>query len=149
AAWGVAHSAFRADIFDRAMTKIGGNLRPLLLSIRNSFRRRLRLALTVLTLAVSGLFFMSALNIRSSMSNTLDRSFALRKYDLQIFLADKYPAAQIERGIAKTSGIVSAESWFTSGASIPAKAAREGNDALDILSFRVIALPENSKAIDL
>jgi putative ABC transport system permease protein len=149
AAWGVSESAFGTNIFDRAMPTIGGNLRPLLLSIRNSFRRRTRLILTMLTLAVSGLFFMSALNIRSSMSNTLDRSFALRKYDLQIFLGDMYPSEQIERAIRKTPGIVMAESWFTSGASIPAKDAREGDDSLDTLSFPIIALPENTKAIDL
>jgi putative ABC transport system permease protein len=148
-AWGVSHDAFGTGIFDRAMTKIGGNLRPLLLSIRNSFRRRTRLALTVLTLAVSGIFFMSALNIRSSMSNTLDRSFALRKYDLQIFLGDMYLSEQIDRAIRKTPGVVWAESWFTSGASIPGKGAREGDDSLDTLSFPIIALPENSKAIDL
>jgi putative ABC transport system permease protein len=149
AAWGVSDSKFGTGIFDRAMARIGGNLRPLLLSIRNSFRRRTRLVLTMLTLAVSGLFFMSALNIRSSMRNTLDRSFALRKYDLQVFLGDMYPSEPIERAIRKTPGIVMAESWFTSGASIPAKDAREGDDSLDILSFPIIALPENSKAIDL
>jgi putative ABC transport system permease protein len=103
----------------------------------------------MLTLAVSGLFFMSALNIRSSMSNTLDRSFALRKYDLQIFLGDMYPSEQIESAIRKTPGVVRAESWFTSEASIPGKDAREDGDSLDTLSFPIIALPENSKAIDL
>jgi putative ABC transport system permease protein len=149
AAWGVSDSAFGISIFDRVMTMIGGNLRPLLLAIRNSFRRRTRLVLTMLTLAMSGLFFMSALNIRSSMSKTLDRSFALRKYDLQIFLGDMYPSERIERAIRKTPGVVGAESWFTSGASIPAKDARAGDDSLDILSFPIIALPENSKAIDL
>jgi putative ABC transport system permease protein len=83
------------------------------------------------------------------MSNTLDRSFALRKYDLQIFLADMYPSEQIERAIRKTPGVVRAESWFTSEASIPGKDAREDGDSLDTLSFPIIALPENSKAIDL
>jgi putative ABC transport system permease protein len=149
AAWGVSPGAFGISIFDRAIATIGGNLRPFLLSVRNSFRRRTRLVLTMLTLAVSGLFFMSALNIRRSMSNTLDRSFALRKYDLQIFLGDMYPSEQIERAIGRTQGIVRAESWFTSGASIPGKDAREGGDALDTLSFPIIALPENSKVIDL
>jgi putative ABC transport system permease protein len=149
AAWGVSRSAFGTDIFDRAIAEIGGNLRPLLLSIRNSFRRRTRLGLTLLTLAVSGLFFMSALNIRRSMSNTLDRSFALRKYDLQIFLEDMYPSQQIDRAIRKTPGVVGAESWFTSGASIPGKDAREGGGSLDVLSFPIIALPENSKALGL
>jgi putative ABC transport system permease protein len=149
ASWGIPRNAFGSSIFDRAIATIGGSLRPLLLSIRNSFRRRTRLVLTMLTLAASGLFFMSALNIRSSMKNTLDRSFALRKYDLQIFLGDLYPSEQIERAVRKTPGVVMAESWFTSRASIPGKDSREGNDSLDLLSFPIIALPENSKAIDL
>jgi putative ABC transport system permease protein len=150
AAWGVSQSTFGTSTFDRAMATIGGNLRPLLLSIRNSFRRRTRLVLTILTLAVSGLFFMSALNIRSSMSNTLDRSFALRKYDLHIFLGDMYPSEKIERAIRKTPGVIRAESWFTSGASIPGKdASVGGGDSLDTLSFPIIALPESSEAIDL
>jgi putative ABC transport system permease protein len=149
AAWGVSESAFGNSIFDRAIAGIGGNLRPLMLSIRNSFRRRARLVLTMLTLAVSGLFFMSALNIRGSMKNTLDRTFALRKYDLQIFLGDMNSAEQIERAVSKTPGIVMAESWFMSRASIPGKEARNGDDSLDILSFPIIALPKNSRAIEL
>jgi putative ABC transport system permease protein len=149
AAWGVSPSAFGTGVFDRALTAIGGSLRPLLFSIRNSFRRRTRLILTTLTLAMSGLFFMSALNIRTSMSNTLDRSFALRKYDLQVFLERMYSSEQIDRAARETSGIVMAESWFTSGASIPGKGSNEIDDSLDPIHFRIIALPANSKAIKL
>ena len=46
-----------------------------LLAIRNSFRRRTRLALTLATLAAGGVFFLSALNVRASMIRTLDRLF--------------------------------------------------------------------------
>ena len=147
--YGVSRSAFGTVFFDRAMANIGGIFRPLLLAIRNSFRRRTRLVLTLLTLAVSGLFFMSALNIRSSMTRTLDRTFALRKYDLEVFLGKMYSSEQIERAVRKTPGVVGAESWFTSGASIPSTDSGGEGDSLDGLRFSVIALPANSKMIKL
>lgn len=149
AAYGVSQRAFGAGIFDRAIAATGGVFRPLLLAIRNSFRRRTRLVLTLLTLAISGLFFMSALNMRDSMSHTLDRGFALRKYDLQVFLGDMYPAEQIDRAVRKTPGVVLAESWFRSGASLPSAHSNEYGGSLDGFRFPIIALPEDSKTIEL
>src|SRR5262249_19310715 len=72
---GVGRKAFGTSAFDRALTGVGGLSRPVLLALRNSFRRRMRLALTTATLALAGLFFMAALNVRASLVNTLDRLF--------------------------------------------------------------------------
>src|SRR5262245_1571429 len=70
--FGVARNAFGTSGFDRALAGVGGITRPILLAIRNSFRRRARLALTLLTLGAGGLFFMSALNVRASMVDTFE-----------------------------------------------------------------------------
>src|SRR5215470_12064629 len=51
ATYGVSQAAFGASLFDRALGSIGGAFRLLALAVRNSFRRRARLALTLLTLA--------------------------------------------------------------------------------------------------
>ena len=80
--FGVSQNTFGTSAFDRALAGLGGTARPLLLALRNSFRRRARLALTLLTLALGGLFFISALNIRASFINTLNRSDATKKFDL-------------------------------------------------------------------
>jgi putative ABC transport system permease protein len=111
--FGVAAGDFGIDRFDRMLSGVGGMLRPLLLAIRNSFRRRTRLVLTVATLAMGGLVFMSALNIRASMIQTLDRLFRSKKFDLSVSLANRYPIATIERAIRKTPGIRRAEGWIT------------------------------------
>ena len=76
---------------------VGGPTRPILLAIRNNFRRRARLALTVLTLAAGGLFFMTALNLRASMINTLDRLFASKQYDLGVTLNGTHRFADADR----------------------------------------------------
>lgn len=114
--FGVADRGFGADRLDRALAGVSGLTRPLLLAVRNSFRHRARLALTLLTLSVSGLFFMSALNVRASMISTIDRLFGARKFDLSINLATMYPVEQIERAIARTPGAVKSEGWIVTEA---------------------------------
>jgi len=153
--FGVAQNAFGTSAFDRALTGLGGTARPLLLAIRNSFRRRTRLALTLLTLAASGLFFMSALNVRASMINTLDRLFATKRFDLAVSLGTMYPVEKIERAISLTPGVLRAECWIAAEGSIPAPddaTARNGDHpaggttglhdgAVGGERFSVIALP--------
>jgi putative ABC transport system permease protein len=147
ASYGASRSAFGTSAFDRAIAAVGGTFRPLLLAVRNSFRRRTRLVLTLVTLAASGLFFMSALNIRGSTIKTFDRIFAAKKYALVVFLEDMYPAERIERALRQTPGVVRAESWFTSGASIPNSIA--GSGSLDGIHFQLIAVPAGSQMIKL
>src|SRR5215831_301611 len=110
--FGTARNAFGAGILDRILAGIGGRSRLLLFSIRNSFRRRTRLVLTLLTLAAAGVFFMSGLNIRASMITTLDRFFSTKRYDLIVWLRGPYPSDQIERALRDTPGVARFESWF-------------------------------------
>jgi len=116
--FGVSQNTFGAGAFDRALAGIGGTSRPLLLALRNSFRRRTRLVLTLLTLALGGLFFMSAFNVRASFINTLDRSFAAKKFDLLVNLGTMYPMEKIDRAVQRTPGILHAEGWITTEAAI-------------------------------
>jgi putative ABC transport system permease protein len=134
--FGLSQTTFGASAFDRALTRIGGTFSLVVLAIRNSFRRRVRLVLTLLTLAAGGLFFMSALNVRASMINTLDHMFAARKFDLSVFLANPYELEKIERAISNTRGVAHAEGWFVTEASL-------------INSFTVVALPADTQLLDL
>lgn len=110
--FGLSQTRFGANRFDRMLTSVGGLFRPLILAIRNSFRRRARLALTLITLAAGGLFFLAALNVRASMINTLDRLFATRKFDLTVWLRDVYEREKVLSAIAGTPGIKRAEGWL-------------------------------------
>jgi putative ABC transport system permease protein len=65
---------------DRMLCAVGGVWRPLLLGVRNSVRRRTRTALTMITLTISGAFFISAMSFRRSMIATFDRLFAAGTY---------------------------------------------------------------------
>jgi putative ABC transport system permease protein len=135
--FGLSQTSFGASAFDRALARVGGTFSLIVLAIRNSFRRRVRLALTLLTLTAGGLFFMLALNVRASMINTLDHMFAARKFDLGISLANPYEIEKIEKAVANTPGITRAEGWFTT--------------EMSLLSdrFNVVALPPDTQLLDL
>ena len=133
--FGLSQTTFGASAFDRALTRIGGTLSLVMLAIRNSFRRRVRLALTLVTFAAGGLFFMLALNVRASMINTLDHMFAARKFDLSIAFANPYEFEKIQKAVSNTAGITRAEGWFATEASL-------GN------RFTVLALPPDTQLLD-
>lgn len=135
--YGLAQTRFGASRFDRVVARIGGVFRPLILAIRNSFRRRARLALTLVALAAGGLFFLAALNVRASMINTLDHLFATRKFDLTVTLRDTYERERVERALAGTPGVKRVEGWL----------ATEGSLGAD--RFGVLALPGDTQLLDL
>ena len=134
--FGLGQTTFGASRLDRALARIGGTFRPLVLAIRNSFRRRARLALTLATLAAGGLFFLAALNVRASMINTLDRMFATRKFDLTVSLREMYDSEKVQRAARDTPGIKRAEGWLTT----------EGS--LGDQRFGVVALPADSQLLE-
>lgn len=111
--YGVSRNAFGATLLDRLLANVSGAARPLLFALRNSFRRRTRLAMTVVTLAAGGLFFMTALNVRASFIKTLDVLFRSRPYDLSVSLGKLVPLDVVERAVRKTPGVVRMEGWVT------------------------------------
>ena len=134
--FGLSQTNFGASAFDRALAHIGGKFSLIALAIRNSFRRRARLVLTLLTLTAGGLFFLAALNVRSSMINTLDHMFGLRKFDLSVGFSNPYDFEKIQKAVSKTPGIKRAEGWFTT----------EGLHGPDRLS--IVALPPDTQLLD-
>jgi putative ABC transport system permease protein len=100
--FGVGQTTFGASRFDRALTRIGSWSSSVVFSIRNSFRRRTRLVLTLLTLTAAGLFFLSALNIRASLIHTLDRMFAAKKVELTASLTDPAEVEKVEKALSNS-----------------------------------------------
>ena len=153
---GVSGSAFGATAVDRLVARWSGAARPLVLALRNSFRRRGRLALTVLTLAIAGVFFMAAFNVRGSLIHTLDRWFGRIKSDVSVTLREPYPEAVLARAVAKVPGVRGYETWITTEGSLPSSqrspaiapagphgAAPSGD------RFGVVAIPPATKLLDL
>lgn len=134
--FGLSQATFGASAFDRALTRIGGTFSLIVLALRNSFRRRVRLALTLLMFTAGGLFFMLALNVRASMINTLDHMFGARRFDLSVAFANLYDFEKIQRAVSNTPGIKRAEGWFITEGSLKDR-------------FNVVARPADTQLLDL
>ncbi len=155
--FGLSQTTFGASRFDRALTRVGGTFSLIVFAIRNSFRRRARLALTLLTLAAGGLFFLAALNVRASIVNTLDHMFAARKFDLTLSFSNPYELAKIEKAISNTPGVARAEGWFITEASIAGQTASVADAhsdgphaaAAEVNRFTIVALPSQTQLLDL
>ncbi len=89
--------------------------RPLLLSIRNTFRRKGRLALTLFTLIIAGAIFIAVFNVRESLFSFMDILGAHFMADVTVTFDQPYRAEQVARDALQIPGVKAVEGWgFTS-----------------------------------
>lgn len=132
--YGLGRGRFGRRRLDRALEGLRGLSRPLLLGLRNTFRRPGRLSLTVLTLTIAGAMFIAVLHVRASLGSTMDRLLQLYQYDVAIQLARPYRVDRLKAVAARVPGIKEAEGWgFTTARHL---GAQEGPGA-SMLSFSV------------
>ena len=86
---------------------------PLALSLRNTFRRRARLLLTLSGLVLGGVFFISVLTVRDSLQAVTDTEFHYMRYDAEASFVDLQPAAEVARIASALPGSQYVESWLT------------------------------------
>jgi putative ABC transport system permease protein len=104
--------SFGTGLIDRLINRVQGLSRPLLLSLRNTFRRKGRLALTLTTLTIGGAIFISVFSVQDSITRTLDELFAaLFRYDVQVDFAEEYRVERLMKESLTVPGVVDAEAW--------------------------------------
>jgi putative ABC transport system permease protein len=82
-----------------------------MLSLRNTFRRRMRLALTLLPLALSGTLVISVINVRSALQGELANIMAYRKYDFDISFEQPYLFASVQNTALSIPGVTQVEGY--------------------------------------
>jgi len=87
--------------------------RPLMLSLRNTFRRKGRLALTLITLTLAGAIFVGVFSLRASLSRTLDDMLEIYRFDLMVNLGRPQRVEQLERMALEVDGVARAKSWLS------------------------------------
>lgn len=97
--------------FDRLIEKVRGLPRPLLLSLRNTFRRKGRLALTLATLVLGGAIFIAVFSVREAMYTEFERSYGYYQSDVNVDLPHPYLLAELEPVVESVSGVVAVEGW--------------------------------------
>lgn len=85
--------------------------RPVQISLRNTFRRKARLALTLITLSLASTIFISIFSIRASLQQTLDDALQFFDYDVQIIFDRSYRADRIVSQVSNIPGVDEVETW--------------------------------------
>ncbi len=88
------------------------------LSIRNVFRQRSRLVMTLGLLAAGGAMFMTALNVSEAWNENLKRIYYQRLYDLEVKLNNSIVVDSILEKIKSIQGVKAAEGWSHTPTSI-------------------------------
>ncbi len=100
------------------LSRLKGLSRPLLISLRNTFRRRIRLILTLFTLILGGAIFIATFNVRGSLDNYIAR---LGKYfiaDVNLSLDRPYRTEEIQQILMQVPGVVVVEGWSAAKAEL-------------------------------
>ncbi len=105
--------------------------RPTRLALRNTFRRRARLARTVFALALGGAVFVAAMTLRLSLFATLDASIASQHYDIEIQFSRPYRAERIASVVASAPGVTGVESLLRATA-FPVRADGSTGEAMAV-----------------
>jgi len=124
-----------SDAGSSLLAAIGGLTRPLLLSLRNAFRRRARMARTLLTLSMGGAVFLGALNLKKSIRLAMDASFDAMNYDMTLGVAPSRAVPELEAAIASVPGVRTAQAWGSGSAVVVRDDGTWGN------SFGLSAVP--------
>lgn len=119
--YGVADGTFEAGRIDRILARFGGIDRTLILALRNAFRRRRRLLLTVGLLSVAGALFVASLGVQSAWDGFVAASAGDRHYDMELRLDVVTAAKTLRTSLEAVPGVERVESW----PAVPAAPARD------------------------
>jgi len=113
--YGLNRVNFGEGSIDQVLSDSRGLPRPLLLSLRNTFRQKSRLILTIIALTLGSAIFIAVMSVYSALITTLDEALGYYGFDIVVTFSRPYRIEQIEAELDKLEGITSAENWgFTS-----------------------------------
>ncbi len=139
--YGSGDAGAQASGITRLLMHIHGLSRPMQLSLRNTFRRRARLILTLITLVMGGMLFMTVGSVRTSLDNMITVALAYNQFDIQIQLEHNYRIARIEQVARQIPEVGAVEGW---GSLQVTRARPDGTDGEPIT---ISALPAESKMV--
>ena len=104
--YGISRKMFGSNRLEILLGKIS-----LVLALRNTFRRKSRLLLTLCLLAAAGAMFITSLNVKTAWECYIKNAAANRHYDLEIRLNRPELDSKILMTIGNISGVKQVESW--------------------------------------
>jgi putative ABC transport system permease protein len=127
--------------FDRRLARIRQLSRPMRISLRNAFRRKGRLALTLLTLTMGGAVFIATFNVQVSMKKYIAQISQYFLADVNITLDRAYRIDEVTQALSVLPGIGHVEAWSGARSEIILPDGSVGD------SVRLLAPPANSPLV--
>lgn len=109
--YGLGRGQFGENRLDRLVQRVRGIPRPLLLSLRNTIRRKARLIIVLCTLTLASAIFVSVLSVQASLMLALNDTFRYWNYDYDINFDRAYRVEAVEAGALSIVGVEQAEAW--------------------------------------
>lgn len=116
--------------------------RPILLSFRNTFRKKGRLILTIFTLTIAGAVFIAVFNVRASMNDVMDQLMQHFLGDVTVNFSQPYKKSKVERDLLALPGVAGVEGWGGASGEI----LDENGDL--VTSLTIIAPPQETQLLD-
>jgi putative ABC transport system permease protein len=139
--YGLGKGRFGRGPIDKMIERVRNLPRPLLLSLRNTFRRKGRLSLTLITLTLGGAFFIGVFSVKDSLGLTLEDALKYWNYDVAISFNRAHRIEQVQKIAYSVPGITGAESWGFSSV------IRKRPDDTESKSIFMIAPPADTKML--
>jgi putative ABC transport system permease protein len=140
--YGVSGEDDKVNVFVRFLKKIQIFPRPVLLSIRNAFRQRGRLLLTLLPLIIGGVIFIAVFSVRASITKTSAEAARYYRYDILVEFDRSYRLEQLQREAMRVPGVAVVEGW---GGMETRRVRADGSMGDDMM---LLALPAMTSLID-
>ena len=109
--YGISQVWGGAGVLDRFLNRFQTFTRDTLLALRNPFRKRGRLILSLVTLTFAGAVFMAIVNLRDSLDHALGEMFGFWRYDAWIIVDDQLPVERLVNEAKAVPGVTNAEGW--------------------------------------
>jgi putative ABC transport system permease protein len=129
-------------LIDRIMHNLRSLPRPTLLSLRNTFRRKGRLFLTVFTLTLGGAIFIGTFNVQNSLTSYVGKIGRYFLADVNLSLAQNYRIAEIQEVVGNVPGVGKVEGWAATAGELILPDGSTGE------STSILAPPADSKLVE-
>jgi putative ABC transport system permease protein len=132
-----------ANTQNRFSEWISGISRPILLSFRNTFRKRGRLLLTIFTLTVAGAVFIAVFNVRDSLTAVMENLLQHYMGDVTVNFSQPYRVNDIQKTLLQIPGVEGVEGWSGASGEI-----WDENDNF-VTNLSIVGPPQDSKLLNL
>jgi putative ABC transport system permease protein len=142
--YGMGRGQFGTSFIDKViglLSRLPLLSRPLLISLRNTFRRKARLTLTLSTLTLAGAIFIGVLNLGAAFNQLIDETLGYILSDINVGLNRAYRTQQIQEVAKSVPGIDRLEGWVVSTGQVLS------NDKISGVDVQLLAPPANSTLI--